>query len=69
MMPNYTDFTTFKDAYQGINMANIGEGENYHTQNDNPKNLQMSYLSQQAQIVDNLILKYTEKGIWKYLKR
>lgn len=55
MMPNNTDFTTFKDAYQGINMANIGGGEDYHTQNDNPENLGMTYLSQQAQIVDGLI--------------
>ena len=29
MMPNSTDFTSFKEAYQGINMANITEGENY----------------------------------------
>lgn len=55
MMPNYTDFTTFKAAYQGVNMANIGSGENYHTQNDNPENVGKSYLSQQAQIVDGLI--------------
>lgn len=55
MMPNNTDFTTFKAAYQGVNMANIGSGENYHTQNDSPDNIGMSYLSQQAQIVDGLI--------------
>lgn len=55
MMPNNTDFTTFKEDYQGVNMANIGSGENYHTQNDNPENLGMTYLSQQAQIVDGLI--------------
>ncbi len=54
-MPNYTDFTTFKDAYQGLNMANINGGENYHTQNDKPENVGASYLSQQAQIVDALI--------------
>ena len=57
MMPNYTDFTTFKDAYQGVNMANIGSGEDYHTQNDSPENVGKSYLSQQAQIVDGLIEK------------
>ena len=57
MMPNNTDFTTFKAAYQGVNMANIGSGENYHTQNDSPENLGMVYLSQQAQIVDGLIAK------------
>ena len=56
-MPNYTDFTTFKEAYQGINMANILGGEDYHTQNDNPENVGMVYLSQQAQIVDALIEK------------
>ena len=57
MMPNSTDFTTFKDSYQGLNMANITGGEDYHTQNDNPENVGASYLSQQAQIVDGLIEK------------
>lgn len=57
MMPNGTDFSSFKDAYQGLNMANIGGGENYHTQNDAPENVGMSYLSQQAQIVDAIIEK------------
>ncbi len=57
MMPNSTDFTNFKNVYQGINMANITGGENYHTQNDNPENIGLSYLSQQAQIVDGLIEK------------
>ena len=59
-MPNGTDFTTFKDAkqaYQGLNMANITGGEDYHTQNDNPENVGEVYLSQQAQIVDALIEK------------
>lgn len=55
MMPNGTDFSNFKEAYQGINMANIGGGENYHTQNDSPENVEKTYLSQQAQIVDSLI--------------
>lgn len=55
MMPNYTDFTSIKDVYQGINMANITGGENYHTQNDSPENVGISYLSQQAEIVYNLI--------------
>ena len=36
-------------------MANITGGENYHTQNDSPENVGMSYLSQQAEIVYNLI--------------
>lgn len=57
MMPNGTDFSSFKEAYQGLNMANIGGGENYHTQNDSLENVGMSYLSQQAQIVDTLIEK------------
>ena len=56
-MPNSTDFTTFKNTYHGLNMANIMGGENYHTQNDNVKNIGMSYLSQQAQIIDGLIEK------------
>lgn len=55
MMPNYTDFTNFKEVYQGVNMANITGGENYHTQNDSFKNVGRVYLSQQAQIVDGLI--------------
>ncbi len=55
VMPNSTDFTSFKEAYQGLNMANINGGENYHTQNDCPENVGEVYLSQQAQIVDTLI--------------
>ncbi len=57
MMPNGTDFSNFKEAYQGLNMANIGGGENYHTQNDAPENVGITYLSQQAQIVDAIIAK------------
>ena len=57
IMPNSTDFTNFKEVYQGINMANIGSGENYHTQNDNPENVGLSYISQQAQIVNLLVEK------------
>ena len=56
-MPNGTDFTNFKDAYQGLNMANITGGEDYHTQNDSPENVGAVYLSQQAQIVDAIIEK------------
>ena len=56
-MPNSTDFTTFKSVYQGLNMANITGGEDYHTQNDNVENVGKVYLSQQAQIVDALIEK------------
>lgn len=57
MMPNGTDFSNFKEYYQGLNMANINGGENYHTQNDSPENVGEIYLSQQAQIVDALIEK------------
>ena len=57
MMPNGTDFSSFKEAYQGLNMANIGSGQNYHTQNDCPENVGLVYLSQQAQIVDAIIEK------------
>ena len=58
MMPNGTDFSNFKEAYQGLNFANIGGGEDYHTQDDNLENLYTaSYVSQQAQIVDGLLTK------------
>ena len=57
MMPNGTDFSNFKDKYQGVNMANINGGENYHTQNDSVENIGEVHLSQQAQIVDALIEK------------
>ena len=57
MMPNGTDFSSFKHAYQGVNMANITGGENYHTQNDSLENVGMTYLSQQAMMVDSLIEK------------
>lgn len=55
MMPNGTDFSNFKDAYQGLNFANISGGEDYHTQNDNINQMSSSYISQQAQIVDRII--------------
>ncbi|MBQ9948247.1 MAG: M28 family peptidase [Oscillospiraceae bacterium] len=57
MMPNGTDFSNLKNHYQGVNMANIGGGENYHTQNDNPANVGTSYATQQAQIVNGLLYK------------
>lgn len=59
-MPNSTDFSSFKELYQGLNMANIGGGENYHTQNDCPENVGLSYLSQQAQMVDAIIDKLSD---------
>ncbi len=55
MMPNGTDFSNLKTHYQGVNMANIAQGENYHTQNDNPENIKESCLTQQAQIINNLL--------------
>lgn len=63
MMPNGTDFSNFKEYYQGINMANVGSGEDYHTQNDNPGNVGKSYMSQQAQIVDGLISKLSSYNL------
>ena len=65
MMPNYTDFTNFKEVYQGVNMANIGGGENYHTQNDNPEKAGKVYISQQAQIVDGLISRLSDYDLEK----
>lgn len=55
MMPNGTDFSNLKTHYQGVNMANIAQGENYHTQNDSPENIKESCLTQQAQIINNLL--------------
>ncbi len=55
MMLNGTDFSNFKDAYQGLNFANLGGGENYHTQNNDMTHLGTSYLSQNAMIVDAII--------------
>ena len=55
MMPNGTDFSNLKPYYQGVNMANIAQGENYHTQNDSPENIRESCLTQQAQIINNLL--------------
>lgn len=55
MMPNGTDFSNLKTHYQGVNMANIAHGENYHTMNDNPANVHESCLTQQAQIINNLL--------------
>ena len=56
MMPNGTDFSNFKEAYQGLNFANISGGEDYHTQNDSlERPLGSAHLSQQAQIVNKII--------------
>ncbi len=55
MMPNGTDFSNLKTHYQGVNIANIAQGENYHTQNDSPENIKESCLTQQAQVINNLL--------------
>lgn len=64
-MPNSTDFSSFKEMYQGLNLANINGGENYHTQNDAPENVGMVYLSQQGQIVDAIIDKLANYDLAK----
>ncbi len=55
MMPNGTDFSNLKTHYQGLNMANIAGGEDYHTQNDAPANVGTSYATQQAKILNDLL--------------
>lgn len=55
MMPNGTDYSTFKDYYQGLNFANILGGEDYHTQNDSIENISNVYKTQEAVLVDRLI--------------
>lgn len=57
MMPNGTDFSTYNEVYQGLNFANLGGGYNYHTQNDNYNNVGKSYLTQQANLIENIIEK------------
>lgn len=56
-MPNGTDYSNLKDCYQGLNMANLGGGESYHSQNDTYENVSKVYVSQQAVIMDGLINK------------
>lgn len=65
IMPNFTDFSNLKTYYQGVNIANIGSGENYHTQNDNPANVSESYATQQAQIVNALLDKLANYNLSK----
>lgn len=55
MMPNGTDYSTFKDYYQGLNFANILGGEDYHTQNDSIENISNVYKTQEAVLLDRLI--------------
>lgn len=64
-MPNSTDFSNFNKTCQGLNMANILGGENYHTQNDNFDNVGKTYVSQQAMIVDSLIEKLASYDLEK----
>lgn len=59
-MSNNSDFSSFKDIYQGVNIANTCGGENYHTQNDNPENISEISVSQQAKIIDDLIRKLAD---------
>ncbi len=59
-MPNSTDFSSFNEDHQGLNMANILGGENYHTQNDSFEKVGKSYVSQQAMFVDSLIEKLAD---------
>lgn len=56
MMPNGTDFSNFKEYYQGLNFANISGGMDYHTQNDNLEKVAGSaHLTQQAMVVERII--------------
>ena len=55
MMPNGTDFSSYSSQMPGINLANLGGGYNYHTQNDNYRNVGMSYLTQQCNIVEDSV--------------
>lgn len=45
-MPNGTDYSAFSNkGIQGLNFANIGEGYNYHTNNDDIANLDKSNIA------------------------
>jgi len=55
VMPNYTDYDNFKDAYLKLNFANIGGGEKYHTQLDNYDNLGHYMISQMGHLIYSLI--------------
>lgn len=54
-MPNGTDFSNVKDLYQGINLANLGGGESYHTQGDNKSRVGETYLTQMAETVAGVV--------------
>ncbi len=62
-MPNSTDFSNLKKSYQGINIANVGGNENYHTQNDNADTVTKEHISQQSQITEDLIEKLSVSDI------
>ena len=55
MMNNFTDFTSFAGEIKGYNVANIGGGHHYHTNNDSRDNLPKSYISQAANIVTSTV--------------
>lgn len=56
MMPNGTDYSAFSElGIQGINVANIGEGYNYHTQYDRYEELDVALLAQHIQLDHNVL--------------
>ncbi len=62
VMPNYTDFSVFKTedtSVPGVNFANMGEGENYHSQNDNIANATdaggRAFISQHGDIMGRIV--------------
>lgn len=54
-MNNFTDFTSFTGEIKGYNIANIGGGHRYHTQNDSTDHLPKAYISQAANIVTSTV--------------
>ncbi len=55
-MPNGTDFSEVKDIMQGLNFANLGNGSNYHTQDDSIDSMADTYTTQQAKIVWDILI-------------
>lgn len=56
MMPNGTDYSAFSIlGVQGINVANVGEGYNYHTQYDRLEEFDSSLLEQHIQLDHNVL--------------
>ena len=57
LMPNGTDYSAFSAlGVQGINVANIGEGYNYHTQYDRIEELDLSLLEQHI-VLEHAVLR------------